>query len=428
MKKIKKLFFNKFFYITLILASILIFSIPLIMNFSFFPKEINIIAGSTHKLNFNIPAVATIVPKDKSVLNVNNVPIENEIDVSLNNPIYIKSNKEGSYDMTLSVMGIPIKDVKLSVIPYTEVIPVGATVGVRINTDGVMVLGIGSFKGKDGKEHEPAKNILKAGDMILKVNDTEIDSKETLMQTIETGESLNMEIKRRESPMTINIQPVKSENGKNQIGVWVRDSTQGVGTLTYINKDTHIFGALGHGIVDVDTKEIMKVKDGKILKSNILGIKKGEKGTPGELLGSIDNKNPIGNIIKNTNLGIYGKITDENMINKEKALPIGLRDEVKIDKATILCSIDKNIIKEYEIEIESINKYNIDDSKSMIIRITDEELLKNTNGIIQGMSGSPIIQNGKVIGAVTHVFVNDPTKGYGIFIENMISNEKDIIK
>ncbi len=420
MQKLNK----KYIYIFFIILINLMFIIPIIINFIFFPSQINLLAGNTHKIDFNIPAVATIVSDDENILNINNKPSKNNENINLNETVYLKSNKEGSVNMKVSLMGIPLKNVTVSVLPNMELIPSGDSVGVRIDTQGVMVLGLGSVVGEDGKEYEPSKNILEPGDMILKINNQEIDSKETLINCIENNNVLNMEIKRDNQIKNIVVNCIKGEDGKNKIGVWVRDSTQGIGTLTYINPTTKTFGSLGHGIVDVDTKEIMEVKDGKIMKSNIVDIKKGEKGTPGELVGSIKKDEEIGIITNNTNVGIYGKITNDDFIYNKKSIPIGLKDSVEIGPAKILCNIKDNLIEEYNIEVESINKYNIDNSKSMVIKITDKRLLDKTNGIIQGMSGSPIIQNGKIIGAVTHVFVNEPSKGYGIFIENMLEAEK----
>lgn len=409
-------------FICLILFS-LAFIIPTVINFIFFPKQINLLAGNVHKINFNIPAVATISSKDQSVLNVNNELLTDNKNVNLNKDIYFQSEKEGSVNMQLSLMGIPIKDVQVNVLANSKLIPCGDSVGVRIDTQGVMVLGISSVIGKDNNEHWPAKNILKPGDMILNINGKVIDSKETLITCIENNTNLKVTLKRNNSIQNVELIPVKGEDGKNKIGVWVRDSTQGIGTLTYINPETKSFGSLGHGIMDIDTKEIMEVKDGKIMKSEIIDVKKGEKGTPGELVGNIKTDEKIGYITNNSTMGIYGKITNDSFIDQSKAIPIGFKDSVKIGDAYILCNVDGSI-KQYKIKIESINKYNIDNSKSMVIKITDENLLNKTNGIIQGMSGSPIIQDGKIIGAVTHVFVNEPSKGYGIFIENMLNQKQ----
>lgn len=419
MKILKNILKNKYLYIAFCVITTLLL-LPTLVNILFFPKEINLLAGNTHKLNFNIPVVATVKADENNDININNEPLDDKTSLNLNNDIYLNSEKEGSHNMMLSVMGIPLKNVTVSVLPDMKLIPAGNSIGVRINTDGVMVLGIGPVLSKDGKEYEPAKNILKPGDMILKVNDIPIDSKETLMTCIEQNDMLNIEIRRDNNIENVNIRCIKGTDDKNKIGVWVRDSTQGIGTLTYINPNDASFGALGHGIVDVDTREIMKVKDGKLMQSDIIDIKKGEKGSPGELVGNIQNKNELGEIKENTSVGIYGTITNNKFIDISKAIPVGLKDTVQIGEASILCDIDGSV-KEYSIEIESINKYNIDSSKSMVIKITDERLLSKTNGIIQGMSGSPIIQDGKLIGAVTHVFVNDPTKGYGIYIENMLN-------
>lgn len=408
----------KFSVISLIIFSIMF----MLLSYLFLPKEINLIAGNNHKLSLNLPLNAKI-KENASVFNINNKPLNINDNINLNKPIYIKSEQEGSHNMTLSVMGIPIKNVPISVLPNQKLIPSGVSVGVRINTDGVMVLGIGSVKSFENKEISPAENILKPGDMILKINNTLIDSKETLIETIEKYNILNITIVRNNKEQNVKIETVKGTDGKNKIGVWVRDSTQGIGTLTYYNPNNKSFGALGHGILDVDTREIMKVKDGKIMTSEIIDTKESEKGVPGEILGEIKSKNAIGDIILNTETGIFGKITNSSLFKEEDALPIGFKDEVKEGKAYILSNIDGTKVEKYDIEILNINKYNMDSSKSMVIKITDENLLEKTNGIVQGMSGSPIIQNNKIIGAVTHVFVNEPSKGYGIFIENMLKNE-----
>jgi stage IV sporulation protein B len=206
--------------------------------------------------------------------------------------------------------------------------------------------------------------------------------------------------------------------------LWVRDSTAGIGTLTFYEPETLNFGALGHGITDIDTGILMASSSGEILESSILGIKKGTQGSPGELKGVfIEDEKRLGIIKMNTESGIYGTLTENGEKKATKRLyPIGLRSEVQEGPAVILSNIDGNSVKEYDVEIERVSRQNVNGTKGMIIRITDESLLKATGGIVQGMSGSPIIQNGKLVGAVTHVLVNDPAKGYGIFIEAMVKN------
>lgn len=424
MQKNKKIFKIKIIYLLPIILFFLVAFIQLIINFLFIPKEINIIAGNKHKMEFNLPIVATVASEDIAVFNEDNQVIKNKL--NLNKVCYIESETEGESQLKLSVMGIPIKKINVSVLPQTYVIPGGESIGVRINTDGVMVLGIGDVKTIDKKTYAPSDDVFKAGDLIIKANNKSINNKQDLIDIIEKtneNEEIVFEVKRDEEIINLNVKPVKGEDGLNKIGVWVRDSTQGIGTLTYFNPTTQNFAALGHGILDVDTKEIMTVKDGEINLSNIIGVKKGEKGKPGELVGDYYNNDELGEVLKNTNVGIYGKITDDSTFSKIEPIPIGTREQVEIGPAKIRCTIDDSDIQEYDIYIENVNKYSTDSSKSMIIRITDPRLIKKTNGIVQGMSGSPIIQNNKLIGAVTHVFVQQPDKGYGIFIENMIKEE-----
>ena len=218
--------------------------------------------------------------------------------------------------------------------------------------------------------------------------------------------------------------PVKSsEDGKYHIGLWVRDSTAGIGTLTFYDADTGKFGALGHGITDIDTGTLMSVKSGEKLESDILGVKMSRSGVPGELKGVFSEGRQLGTIESNTEVGIYGKLEKHAMQRmKGKMYPVGVRANIKEGPAVILSNIDGKKTEEYDIVIQKVSRQNLNGSKGMIIKITDERLLSTTGGIVQGMSGSPVIQDGKIVGAVTHVLVNDPTRGYGIFIETMLMN------
>lgn len=401
-----------------------LFLIQPIFKFFLFPREIHLIAGSEQRFEFNIPAVATIVGSESN-MRINNQPLDENTSIRLNEPFCISSEQECSVAMKISVLGLPIKELTVSVLPDVEVVPCGMTVGIRINTDGVMVLGIGSVDGEDDKSHQPCAGIIKAGDLILSANGRLLNSKEDLIKIIEEStDSIALELKRGEENISQSVNPVKGSDGKSKLGIWVRDSTQGIGTLTYYNPQTYSFGALGHGIVDVDTKQLLSVRNGKIMTSKIQSVKKGEKGSPGELIGEISAKSEVGKINSNTAFGIYGKINPSSVRSTVNKMPIALHGEVQEGSAQILSNIDGSSIKSYSAVIESINAYNTDTSKGMVVKITDEELLKKTNGIVQGMSGSPIIQNGKLIGAVTHVFVQEPSKGYGIFIENMLKAEQ----
>lgn len=421
---LKELFFNKkirlyilLFFIMLVLGSNLI-------KIYRIPKNIKVIAGKEEKFEFNIPAKAVVMSKDKNNISFKGNNSESLKTLDLKEPFSIQAEEEGNAKMSLRFMGIPVKEVKVSVLPDLKLIAGGNIIGVRINTDGIMVLGIGSVKDKNGQAVEPCRDVLKAGDMILKADDKEILNKEELIRAIEENQSgkVKLTIKRDFNVLEKVVSVAKGIDGKNKIGVWVRDSTQGVGTLTYYNEENACFGALGHGITDIDTGKLMSVKDGKVMSAEIYDIKKGEKGEPGELLGEIEKNNVVGEIFSNTEYGVYGKLNDKNnLILDNQKYPIALHSQVKEGKIKILSCINSKEIKSYDAEIININKYNTSSSKSMVIKITDKELLEKTNGIVQGMSGSPIIQDGRLIGAVTHVFVNEPNKGYGIFIENMLS-------
>ncbi len=416
-------------FILTVAISVIILS-PFILTI-FLPEEIHLIEGEEHLFKFNLPVEANIVDEGELVLNINNNPVSENIHIDLSKSFTVLSQNKGAVDVELKLFGmIPLKTVKVDVISDMQVVPCGNTIGVKINTDGVMVLGTGYVNSEDGNSYEPSKGIIKSGDLILQANDVKLENKEQLIEQIEksNGNPINLEIKRDDEVVQASINPIKSVDDKlYKAGIWVRDSTQGIGTITYYNPQSGKFGALGHGILDVDTSKLMSVKDGQITDSKITSVKKGQKGEPGELIGSILSENVFGNIKTNTPYGIYGTINSK--INKNlptETMTIGLQQEVHEGKAFIRSNILDGEIKEYEINIQSVSKFSNDDSKGMIIKITDSRLLENTNGIVQGMSGSPIIQDGKLIGAVTHVFVQDPTKGYGIFIENMLKQENKI--
>ena len=308
----------------------------------------------------------------------------------------------------------------------TKIVPLGLTIGVRINTEGVMVLGTGSFLGEDGQTHMPSDGILRGGDLITKANDKPIDTKEALSQLVAKSEGdVTLLLRRDGNEFEVTLTPaIAAKDGVRRIGTWVRDSTKGIGTLTYYNPETGAFGALGHGIMDVDTKKLISVRNGVIMPSTVSSIVKGTRGKPGELEGTVDNDKKLGNVLINSPSGIYGKLDPAFMTTLPTGkLPIATRAQIREGPATILTSVVDNKVREYEISIESVNRSATDETKGMIIRITDPELLSATNGIVQGMSGSPILQNGRIIGAITHVFVQDPAKGYGIFIETMLEQE-----
>lgn len=315
------------------------------------------------------------------------------------------------------------KYVPASVIQEKKVIPLGYQVGIYVQADGILVIDTGEFEDVNGKKVSPAKNKLRAGDYIYSLNGNEIYSKEVLMEKIAlcNGESILLGVRRGEAHMTLKVEPVLNNEGEYKLGIWVRDNAQGIGTLTFVDENGH-FGALGHGINDVDTTNLMEIRDGALYKADIISITKGSRGKPGELTGVIAyaKRYKMGEIDQNTKKGIYGTLEAVDLTREGKAMPIALKNEIKKGEAKILCTFG-DVQQEFLVEITDIHQGNRNVNQGLELKVTDEKLLQTTGGIVQGMSGAPIIQNGKVIGAVTHVLVNDPTRGYGIFIENMLA-------
>ena len=324
-----------------------------------------------------------------------------------------------------------IKSVDVSVLPKTTVIPVGNIAGVKLYTNGVLIVGMSEIEGEDNKTYKPYENTgIEEGDTIVKINDNLVNSTDELIEKVNMskGEKVEIEYIHEEETKECSITPVKTSEEEYKLGLWVRDSAAGVGTVTFYEPATQSFGALGHGITDIDTGDLLNIASGEFVTAEILNIKKGEDGNPGKIQGSVEEQETIGEITKNTEFGIYGKIQDLSSLNIDtsKEMEVAMRDEIELGKATILCSLDNQTVKEYEIEITKIYKDNHYNNKSMEIKVTDEELIEKTGGIIQGMSGAPIIQNGKFIGAVTHVLVNSSTEGYAIFGDLMLKQSKQV--
>ena len=341
------------------------------------------------------------------------------------------SNSIGKMNLSLNLAGFNVKDLTVNVIPNTVVIPSGEAIGLRLYTSGVLVVGMSEIQGEDHNNYTPYKNSgIKEGDMITKVDNESVTCTSDLVTKVNEskGNSVKITYVRDGSNYNTEITPTKTSDNEYKLGLWVRDAASGVGTITFYDPKTGDFGALGHGILDIDTEELIDIARGDIVTSKIVSIVKGEKGKPGELQGSIDNGKIIGEVYKNTNFGIYGKLNNLDNVKQEnnKVMEVMPRDEVKEGKASILCTLDDNKQEEYEIEIEKVYTSTNRTNKNMIIKVTDQRLLDKTGGIIQGMSGSPILQDGKFVGAVTHVMVNNPEKGYGIFADTMLKQMKEV--
>lgn len=333
----------------------------------------------------------------------------------------------GKMKVSLNLFGkIPVKEMTVNVLPKTTVIPMGKAIGMKLYTNGILVVGMSEIEGK-----RPYENTgIQEGDRIIQINDEKIESTSDLIKTVNESNGNDLEIKymREEETITTSMTPVKAQDNQYKLGLWVRDAAAGVGTMTFYEPSSGMFASLGHGITDVDTSDLINIASGDLVTTSILSIQKGEKGSPGEIRGTIEQGVKLGNIYKNTAFGVYGKITNQTRLslNQNEEIELALRDEIKQGKAEILCELEDGKIEKYEIEIQKLYVNNNEDNKSMIIKITDQKLIETTGGIIQGMSGAPIVQNGKMIGAVTHVLVNDPTTGYGVFADLMLKQLREV--
>ena len=338
-----------------------------------------------------------------------------------------KINKIGKVSFRLNLFNlIPLKNIDVNVIPKTTVVPMGNAIGMKLYTAGVLVVGMSEIEGKKPYENSG----IKEGDRIIQINQNQIDNTDDLMKAVNKSDGNNISIKyvRDEKTITTSIKPLKNSSNEYKIGLWVRDAAAGVGTLTFYEPSSGMFATLGHGIMDIDTAELIKIANGELVTTNILSINKGTKGNPGEIRGTIEAGHTIGSISKNTKFGVFGTINKTPYLNTSNTneVQVALREEIKTGKALIICELENGKKEYYDIEIQRIFISNNKDNKSMLIKVTDKKLLEKTGGIIQGMSGAPIIQNGKFVGAVTHVLVNDPTIGYGVFADIMLKQMKEV--
>lgn len=340
----------------------------------------------------------------------------------------VKGKKAGEGEVVFDLAGFPVKKVGVDVLPDFKVIPGGQSIGVKLNSLGVLVVGHHQINTAEGKKSPGEIAGVEVGDIITNINGTKIEQMSDVTPYIQdagkTGKPLDLVLKREDEEIKTKLYPLKDENDRSfRIGLYIRDSAAGIGTMTFYDPKSKKYGALGHVISDMDTKKPIVVEDGQIVRSTVTSIEKGSNGNPGEKLARFSgDRKIIGNITRNSAFGIFGELNqDMNNGVMDKAMPIALSNEVKEGPAKILTVVDNDKVEEFEVEVVSSVPQKFPATKGMVIKITDKRLLDKTGGIVQGMSGSPIIQNGKVIGAVTHVFVNDPTSGYGVHIEWMLN-------
>ncbi|MGN1443340.1 MAG: SpoIVB peptidase [Acutalibacteraceae bacterium] len=329
-------------------------------------------------------------------------------------------SKSGSYTVKISLFNaIPIKDSTVTVGKRQYVVVSGSIFGLRIYTDGVLIVGTQEVETQNGKVN-PAENAgIKKGDRIISINGEKVNSCDKVAQILSnTGyQSFTVVIRRKNKDMTVTLVPAYSvSEQKLRAGLWIKDSAAGIGTLTFYDKETGMFAGLGHAVCDADTGEILPMAYGDTVKAEICGCYKGKSGQAGELCGTFSSQT-TGLLLKNNALGVYGTFLTEKCDGN--LTPIALENEVKTGKAEIISTVDESGPQKFEINIVKVDKSDTE-HRNMIIEITDKRLLNITGGIVQGMSGSPILQNGMLVGAVTHVFVNDPKKGYAVFAADMM--------
>ena len=303
------------------------------------------------------------------------------------------------------------------------VVPVGHTVSIKLFSRGVMVVGLADVATEQG-DTSPARQCgLRTGDIITHIDGRQVDTIEEVQSLLQAagGETMAIQLTRGGRMVETETAAVQCMNdGSYRLGAWIRDSMAGIGTITYYDPDSGKFAALGHGINDIDTKLLMPLESGAIMGARVSDVQTGQKGTPGELHGTFDLEQDLGTLYANTDCGVFGVTSGAGGCFAGEAVPVAAKREVKVGAATILSNVEGDSVEEFDVEILRIYRCTGQDSRSMMIRVTDEDLLARTGGIVQGMSGSPILQDGKLVGAVTHVLVNDPTCGYAIFADTML--------
>jgi stage IV sporulation protein B len=381
------------------------------------PNSITVFEGEQFQFEKSVPVSVS--------LNHNNSSVSLKAE---NNSVNISGKKHGNNEMLLELAGFPIKKVDVNVLKDFKVFPGGQSIGVKLNSVGVLVVGHHQVTTGDGKKSPGELAGIKVGDIITKINGQKIEKMSDVAPFVKdsgkNGKPLEVVISREDGEFTTSLLPLKDENEETyKLGLYIRDSAAGIGTMTFYEPKSKKYGALGHVISDMDTKKPIVVEDGQIVRSTVTSIEKGSNGDPGEKLARFSSdREIIGNIKRNSPFGIFGEL-HKDITNGilDEPLPIALSHQVKEGPAQILTVVDNDKVEFFDIEIVSTIPQKFPATKGMVLKVTDKDLLQKTGGIVQGMSGSPIIQNGKLIGAVTHVFVNDPTSGYGVHIEWMLN-------
>ena len=401
------------------IISFLLLLLMYVTNITSIPESVMLLQGEHYSI--------------KTLLGINiTTERENYETIQVSSNLSESATKVGKINYKLNLFGaIPLKEITVNVIPKTYVVPLGDAVGLKLYTSGVLVVGMGEIEGAGNIKYKPYENSgIEEGDRIIAINNNTVTCTADLINEVNKskGNSVNVQYIRDEDTIETSIIPAKGSDNKYKLGLWVRDAAAGVGTVSFYEPETKTFAALGHGIQDIDTGKLLKIAKGDFVTTKIISIVKGKKGTPGKIQGSIENSTTIGKVGKNTEFGVFGTLNNTTIlnINKNDAIEVASRDEIKEGKATIISTVEEGNKKEYEIEIQKIYRNNNENNKSMLVKVTDKELLEKTGGIIQGMSGSPIIQNNKLVGVLTHVLVGEPETGYGVFADLMIKQSREV--
>ncbi|RKP57155.1 SpoIVB peptidase [Cohnella endophytica] len=398
-------------------------------HFASFPSHLRMFQGQEVSLHYAMPvhAQGSLNPEVAEINGSNHASVR----VDLSRPLSIQPKRSGVTDLKLKLFGkIPFKTVRLQVIPDLKVVPGGQTIGVKVKAAGIMIVGHHLVQTKEKAKISPGEEAkLRLGDLIVEINGQPCNDISKIAPIAEAagraGDALQLLVQRGKERFKTSLKPAYDEEDKAwRLGLYIRDSAAGVGTLTFYAPDQGVYGALGHVITDMDTQSPIVVGSGEIVQSNVNSISKSQSGEPGEKRASfLKGGRKLGNVERNTAFGIFGQMNQlpEHAYNPDP-MPVAFAEEVKEGPAQILTVVEKQKVERFDIEIVHVSKQSSPATKGMVIKIIDPKLIERTGGIVQGMSGSPIIQNGKLVGAVTHVFVNDPTSGYGCFIEWMLQD------
>lgn len=427
MTRFKQLLSSRLILAILIISALFAFCFsPQFRNIYGLPMHIRVIEGETALFEVNFP-LSVSVKHDSDSIRIQNsdfLPI-----MALSRPVFLEPVKLGQSTVEFKLFGIiPFRTVQVDVLPPVSLIPGGHSIGVVLRSQGVIVVGNSPVLNTQGQYVTPAKDAgIVVGDVIISINGTPVQSDTQVAEIIDengrNNHNIDILLKRTEGQQHVAVTPVLCNDTKRyRIGLFVRDSAAGVGTLSFYDPESQVYGALGHVITDSDTNLPIDCEQGKIVLATVSGIQHGKRGHPGEKIGVfIEEDQLLGNINKNTQFGIYGELTSKLPNEKyPQAIPVASMSQVQVGPAEMLTVVDGQTIEQFSIEIQKINLQEAPESKGLVIKVTDQRLLEKTGGIVQGMSGSPIIQNGKIVGAVTHVFVHDPTSGYGCFIDWML--------